>query len=146
MAEKVRKSSATLYRDPDSFQKPLDAEMAVCTKVLGTPVRKIAGSEAALHAAMRDFKSLEAFNKSVETHLENATFNDLPVVRNWGRRMAGLHQLHCGPFRGVFLVGEKSKVVAALLFSRKPHDVSKRLHELVADYRAKVDEKPGEDS
>lgn len=133
---------AELYRDPRSFQKPLDEAISICTGVLTESVPKIDGSEAALRDAMDDLEALEAFVTAVEGHLRDASFHQLPSVRHWGRRMTGLHQLHSGPFRGVFLIGRDPRQVVALLFSRKPHDMSKRLDELAAPYRARQAKEP----
>lgn len=109
-------------------------------------MRKVAGAEAALRAAMNDFKALDTFTKTVETHIEAASFHNLPVLRKWGRRIPGLHQLTCEPFRGVFLIGDDPQDVTALLFSRKPHDVSTRLNELVVSYRTEAQERAREDT
>lgn len=142
----ARATGAVLYRDPYSFQKPFEEAIAACTAVLTEAVQKVAGAEAALRGAMNDFKALEAFGKAIEKHIENASFHELPAVRNWMHRIEGMHQLTCGPFRGVFLIGRDANQVTALLFSRKPHDVSKRMIELAAPYRAKEEEESGEDA
>jgi hypothetical protein len=97
-------------------------------------VTKVRGSEAELHAAMSDFRALERFDKMLAAHAAAATFQDLPAVRSWGRRLPGFHQLHVGPFRGVFLIGQDPREVVALLFSRKPHDARARLSELAGPY------------
>lgn len=142
----ARSTGAVLYRDPNSFQKAFDEAIAACTAILTEAVRKVAGTEAALRGAMNDFKALRTFEKAVEKHIKNASFHELPVVRNGRHRIEGMHQLTCGPFRGVFLIGRDPNQVIALLFSRKPHDVSKRMIELAASYRGKEEEDTGGDA
>ncbi len=139
-------TGAVLYRDTDSFQIPFEKAIAACTAVLTEAVRKVAGAEATLRSAMKEFKALDAFGEAIKQHIENASFHELPAVKNRMRRIELMHQLNCGPFRGIFLISRNSKQVTALLFSRKPHDVSKRLIELAEPYRDKEEEDTGEDA
>ncbi len=129
-----------LYRDKRSFQGPLDEAIRACTETLTTRTNPVRGSEARLRAALDDNEALRRFADAVKTHLRHSTFHDLPPLRKWGRRLQGLHQLTCGPFRGVFLVSRDGAQVVALVFSREPHDYSERLNELAVPYRTSMDE------
>ena len=134
------KSEARLYRDPVSFEAPLNEAIEDCTKVLSREQKKVAGAEARLRQALDDHQALEDFQAAVEDHLRAGTFTDLPPVRTWHRPMKGFHQLNCGPFRGVFLVNREEDQIIALAFSRKPHDLSKRLKELAVPYLEEPEE------
>ena len=127
-------TGAQVIRDAVSFQAPLEAARKRCTATLTGIVTKVSGSEAEIHAAMSEFRALERFDQVLRAHAAAATFQDLPAVRSWGRRLPGFHQLHVGPFRGVFLIGQDPRQVVALLFSRKPHDTVARLSELAGPY------------
>lgn len=127
-----------LFRDPDSYQKPLAAALKQCTETLNGKVPRVADAGGRLRTAMDDFNALQAYQNAVADCMEQASFQDLPGVRSWGRRMTGFHQLCRDPFRGIFLLGEDRYTVIALYFSRKPHHPAGRLKELAAPYRASL--------
>lgn len=126
--------------DRTSFKKPLDDAIAAYKRILNTPASSVKDSEKTLNAAMSDKKAIKAFNDDIARHIEDESFPTLPRVRIGIRRMQGLHVLKHEPFRGVFLVAPDNSAVIALVFSRRPHNFSKRLAELASAWRTDLEE------
>lgn len=120
-----------LRRDQDSFTGPLDAALAECTRALADAGKKIRGAQRRADAALDDLESLEQFIDEVNRLLRDRSFHDLPGFRSEDPR---LRSLSVGPWRGIFLVSPDGSLVIGLVFSKQPHELEQRLHELVAGY------------
>jgi hypothetical protein len=125
---------AYLYRDKDSFDKPLFEAPESCIAAFYAASSHVKGAEARVRQAIDDLKSLEDFNAALEWRMRTRTFHDLPRLKRGGGKLRGFHQLTVGSWRGVFLVGRDRDNVIALVFSKHPHRLEQRLGEISARY------------
>lgn len=120
-----------LVRDAESFQRPLEAAIAAAVAEVHKAADPVAGAEARVRKALDEKADLEAFCARLTQTMRSGAFVDLPRLRDrrW-RPLPNCHHLTVGPWRGVFLVKRDENVAIAILFSKAPHDLSRRVGEL----------------
>ena len=129
---------ASFREDNESYGKPLRDATAKCKAAFMSAAQKVKGAEAKTQAAIADLRSLREFREQVAAHLDQKSFKNLPGVKRGRERVAALHQLTVGPWRGVFLVRPDGSEVIGLVFSKHPHDLGKRLDEVTRRYSTNV--------
>ena len=116
---------------------PFDAAFNDCVQAAENASLQISGAEARTRAAIDDWKYLKEFERQVELHMRDESFQDLPGLKLGRDRLPDFHRLTVGPWRGIFLIKTDPTQVVGLVFSKLPHHLEQRLNEIADRYLKK---------
>lgn len=128
-------SAMNIILDEVSFLPAYEKAFKNTTMMLEIAGRKVRGASERAEKAKLDLDDLRTFRDEVARHLREGTFDTLPPLRNWFRRIQDCHHLTVGPWKGIFLVRSHNEPVIGLIFSKSPHNFLTRLHELSNKHR-----------
>lgn len=132
------------YQDEISFTAPMKAAFGQVEAELQAAGLQVAGAFGRADAADRAKRTLHEFKNRLAGHIRAGNFASLPRLRSWLMPIPDCHHLTVGEWRGVFLVSREADAAVAILFSRRPHDLSGRLQEAIERNRPRLE--PSDDS